>query len=157
MRMTAIVSDLVFFYIPVLLFLKSTNINKRMVNALLFLVMLIPPFILIDHGHFQYNCVMLGLVLYAYVAILANHDYLGCVLFTIALSTKQMTMYYALGFFGILLGKALFNNRVISATYKLSLNKYNLIGFGTDVMTYGWMVIFTTFVLWSPWISWEKP
>lgn len=157
MRMTAIVSDLLFFYIPVVLFLKSININKRMVNALLLLIFLVPPFILIDHGHFQYNCVMLGLVLYAYVAIMAGHDYLGCVLFTIGLSTKQMTMYYALGLFGILLGKALFNNRVISPTYKLSLTKYNLVAFGTQVASYGWMVIFTTFVLWSPWVSWNQP
>jgi alpha-1,3-glucosyltransferase len=78
MRMTVLASDLLFFYVPVIILLKMFKLNQRLTNTLLLLILCVPGFVLVDHGHFQYNCVMLGLVLAAYIAIVTDHDFVLC-------------------------------------------------------------------------------
>ena len=74
--------------------------------VIVLLLLLQPGLIVIDHGHFQYNCVSLGLALWGVVGVISNHDILGSVAFTLALNYKQMELYHALPFFFYLLGKA---------------------------------------------------
>lgn len=76
-------------------------------SSLLILILLQPALILIDHGHFQYNCASLGLTFWAIIAIMTNYDITGSVLFSLALNYKQMELYHAMPFFCYLLGKAL--------------------------------------------------
>lgn len=99
------------------------------------LVMLLQPsLVLIDHGHFQYphcvdhrindshtpglvfsladyltryNCVSLGLTLWAIIGLGSGRDLLGSAAFMLALSYKQMELYHATPFFFYLLGKCL--------------------------------------------------
>ncbi|XP_052774588.1 dolichyl pyrophosphate Man9GlcNAc2 alpha-1,3-glucosyltransferase-like [Mya arenaria] len=71
------------------------------------LMLLYPGLILIDYGHFQYNCVSLGLALLAVTSLATNHDVLGSVLFCLALNYKQMELYHAMPFFCFLLGTCL--------------------------------------------------
>ncbi|MGK3754694.1 MAG: alpha-1,3-glucosyltransferase [Bacillariaceae sp.] len=56
-----------------------------------------PAIILIDHGHFQYNSVALGLSIASF-SFMVQSDFASCVwggfLFTLALNFKQMTLYY---------------------------------------------------------------
>jgi hypothetical protein len=66
-----------------------------------------PALVLIDHGHFQYNCISLGLTVLAAVAIAKGRHALGSVLFSLALNHKQMTLFYAPAFFAHLLGRCL--------------------------------------------------
>ena len=66
-----------------------------------------PAQILIDHGHFQYNGISLGLTMYAVAAVLSDRDVLGSILFACALNHKQMSAYFAPAFFAHLLGKCL--------------------------------------------------
>lgn len=158
MRMTVIASDIMFFYLPVLALMGLLKLNQRIVNTLLLLILCLPGFILVDHGHFQYNCVMLGLVLAAYISATTGHEYLACTFFSIALSTKQMSMYYALGFFGILLGKALFSSHLLHPTkYVFQPIRIHLIWFVSTVFSYAWVVLLTTVMLWLPWISYNNP
>lgn len=70
MRMTVVVTDLITFFVPVALFHHYWKINTNVSRLQMVLILLLPPFVLIDHGHFQYNCIMLGLVLGAYVAMI---------------------------------------------------------------------------------------
>ncbi len=155
MRMTVLISDILLFYVPVIVLLLNFKLNQRITNIVLMLILCVPGFVLVDHGHFQYNCVMLGLVLAAYMSIIYGHDYIACVLFTAALSTKQMAMYYALAFFSMLLGKALFSSRMINpANYQFDFKRYNVIEFLTLVFSYAWIVVGVTAVIWLPWISW---
>ncbi len=71
-------------------------------------LLLNPAHVLIDHGHFQYNCISLGLALGAAVAIAGcGRHVLGSVLFCAALSHKQMSLFYAPAFFAHLLGRCL--------------------------------------------------
>ncbi|KAI8018035.1 putative dolichyl pyrophosphate Man9GlcNAc2 alpha-1,3-glucosyltransferase [Camellia lanceoleosa] len=54
------------------------------------MILLKPCLILIDHGHFQYNCISLGLVVGAVAPILSNKELLACVLFCLAFNHKQV-------------------------------------------------------------------
>ena len=65
-----------------------------------------PAYILIDHGHFQYNCVCLGLVLWAVHHIVHGRELVGSVCFVAALAYKQMALYFAPSFFFYLAGRA---------------------------------------------------
>jgi alpha-1,3-glucosyltransferase len=54
--------------------------------------------ILIDHGHFQYNSVMHGLVLWAIVMITRGNLVRATVFMVLACMFKQMALYFALPF-----------------------------------------------------------
>ena len=87
-------------------------------KAKLALILLLQPgLILIDYGHFQYNCVSLGLTLWGIIGVISNHYLLGSVAFSLALNYKQMELYHALPFFFFLLGKS-FNNQSTSCQFK---------------------------------------
>ncbi|KAL6498138.1 hypothetical protein OROGR_028535 [Orobanche gracilis] len=102
------------------------------------IILLNPCLILIDHGHFQYNCISLGLTTAAVAAVLSNRDLVGSLLFCLALNHKQnatmehrsgsggydlllglMSAYYAPAFFGYLLGKCLRRQNPIVEVLKL--------------------------------------
>ncbi len=125
----------------------------------LIFILINPTLTLIDHGHFQYNCVSLGLMQIALYYILktttssatsSNKNILtikikgrwlvsASCFFTLALNYKQMELYHALPFFFYLLGIC-----VKSDTYTNGIVKLILIG----------LTVITTFViLWLPFIS----
>lgn len=98
-------------------------------------LLLQPGLILIDHGHFQYNCASLGLALWGIVAVTSHFDLLGSMAFSLALNFKQMELYHSVPFFCYLLGKALRSRN--------PLLKVTLLGI-TVVTTFG--------VLWLPFL-----
>lgn len=74
------------------------------------LAMMQPALLLIDHGHFQYNTVSLGFSLWAFLLVTGdNFRWCICasICFCLALSFKQMTLYYAPAIFFYLLGRCL--------------------------------------------------
>lgn len=143
MRWTVIISD-IYFYVSAVLCIcvdadrmenyvhkrqaKSKNIFKR-VDIATTLFLLYPGIILIDHGHFQYNCVSLGLFLWATFFVIAiENDFLCTVFFCLALNYKQMELYHALPFFVYLFRKCFINLpakksviHVIVRFYKLAM------------------------------------
>lgn len=68
-------------------------------------VLLMPSLLLIDHGHFQYNGVSLGLALLGSMCILTDRDCYGSALFCLSLNFKQMSLYYSPVFFVVLVRK----------------------------------------------------
>lgn len=70
-------------------------------------MLLQPTLVVTDHGHFQYNCISLGLSALAATSIARGQDILGSVLFSLALNHKQMSLFFAPAFFAHLLGKCL--------------------------------------------------
>ena len=101
------------------------NLSTTDYDSLLTLVLVLinPTIVLIDHGHFQYNCISLGLTQLAVYFLLntsANQrnqssiklKWLICAsaLFCMALNYKQMELYHALPFFFYLLGLSLFKS-----------------------------------------------
>lgn len=67
-------------------------------------VLLQPALILIDHGHFQYNTISLGLSMAGAISILRGWHVVGSILYCCAINHKHMALYFAPAFFGYLLG-----------------------------------------------------
>nr|CAI5844499.1 unnamed protein product [Callosobruchus analis] len=82
---------------------KQQGIMPLGASVSIVLALLYPGIILIDHGHFQYNCVSLGLAILAITAILCEKDVMASILFCLALNYKQMELYHAPPFFFYLL------------------------------------------------------
>ncbi|XP_028666773.2 dolichyl pyrophosphate Man9GlcNAc2 alpha-1,3-glucosyltransferase [Erpetoichthys calabaricus] len=108
MRATVLAADLI-VYIPAVFmyaFYFCEGSSKKKASFALS-VLLFPGLILIDHGHFQYNCVSLGFALWGIFFIALQWDILGSFAFCFALNYKQMELYHSLPFFCYLLGKCL--------------------------------------------------
>jgi len=101
MRLSVIVADLLVFFPAVRLFC-GTGVSLSSL-----LLVTYPGLILIDHGHFQYNSISLGLFIMAVALTTRGYDVLGSICFSAALNYKQMELYHALPFFFYLLGKCL--------------------------------------------------
>ncbi|CAA0406130.1 unnamed protein product [Arabidopsis thaliana] len=126
MRWTVLSSDAFIFFPAALFFVlvyhrNRTRGGKSEVAWHIAMILLNPCLILIDHGHFQYNCISLGLTVGAIAAVLCESEVLTCVLFSLALSHKQMSAYFAPAFFSHLLGKCLRRKSPILSVIKLGI------------------------------------
>lgn len=127
MRTTVLIGDIL-IYIPALILYyytcvqldkkkeeskknqKKGNNNKSVLSLKIFdpslsvvLGLLYPGLILIDHGHFQYNSISLGLFICAVICILHRWHISASIFFCLALNYKQMELYHSLPFFFYLL------------------------------------------------------
>ena len=115
-----------------------------------------PALILIDHGHFQYNTVSLGLALWSFHFMAIESSFIGpifgSVLFSLALNFKQMELYHAPAVFAYLLGRC-FRCDYGKKERELSLS-------GTVVFerffALAQTVVATFTVLWLPFILWRS-
>ena len=103
MRLSVIIMDCL-LYLPACVFFVHGRVKSCYSQSLL-LLLFSPALLLIDHGHFQYNSVCLGLVLLSIICIDKNYDCLGSFLFVMAIGYKQIALYYSLVFFVWLLRK----------------------------------------------------
>ncbi|EMC93611.1 glycosyltransferase family 57 protein [Baudoinia panamericana UAMH 10762] len=74
---------------------RQSNINIWEASIALTAILMQPATVLIDHGHFQYNTVMLGFMLTTIASMLAGRPLWSCVFFVGALGFKQMALFYA--------------------------------------------------------------
>jgi len=112
MRATVIVSEY-FTYIPAAVvfvrrFSRLSKVSTWTASIALVAILMQPSTILIDHVHFQYNTVMLGLVLGCMSSLLAERYMWSAIFFVAALGFKQMALYYAFTIFAYLLGRCFF-------------------------------------------------
>ena len=111
MRATVIVSEYLVYIPAAVIFVrrlsKLQGVNTWTAAIALTAILMQPGTILIDHVHFQYNTVMLGLVMASMSSILAGRYMWSCVFFVLALGFKQMALYYAPAMFAYLLGVCL--------------------------------------------------
>lgn len=109
MRGTVMFVDCVFLIPPILLisFHCLTSLKNRywsLFVAFIFITLIKPDLILIDHGHFQYNSLMLGLILYSYYFLITGKLYLCCISYTLAVNSKLMAVYFTPAFIAGLIG-----------------------------------------------------
>ncbi len=118
-----LISELLIFYPSVVLLarklfkpIKKANVDEFYLSSSeisylvsLLLVLLNPTIILIDHGHFQYNAISIGLMQLAVYFLISKAKtntfslIFGSYFFCLALNYKQMELYHALPFFFYLL------------------------------------------------------
>ncbi len=124
-----------------------------------------PAIILIDHGHFQYNSVSLGLALWSFHHITTNSTKIkaddrhssssssfmgpiwGSVLFSLALNFKQMELYHSPAVFAYLLGRCF---RHDNGTVDMKQNNSSMWTVGRRFTALGMAVILTFSLLWLP-------
>ncbi|PGH09632.1 hypothetical protein AJ80_07661 [Polytolypa hystricis UAMH7299] len=115
MRATVVVSEYLIYIPAIVIFLRryarQQGVHSWAASIALVAVLMQPATILIDHGHFQYNTVMLGLVVATLESLVAGRMLWACVFFVAALGFKQMALYYAPVVFAYMLG-ACFSPRV---------------------------------------------
>ncbi|XP_050228341.1 probable dolichyl pyrophosphate Man9GlcNAc2 alpha-1,3-glucosyltransferase [Mercurialis annua] len=131
MRWTVLSSDALIFFPAVLYFVLvyyggHSNGRKTDVALHIAIILMNPCLVLIDHGHFQYNCISLGLAVGAVAAVLSKKDLVASVLFCLSLNHKQMSAYYAPAFFSHLLGSCLRRKNPV-----LEVSKLGFVVFGT--------------------------
>ena len=112
MRATVMVSEH-FIYVPAAVICvrhmaRTYHINSWESSIALTAILIQPATILVDHGHFQYNTVMLGFVLATISSMLAGRALWSCVFFVAALGFKQMALFYAPAVAAYLAGVCLF-------------------------------------------------
>ncbi|RXW25365.1 hypothetical protein EST38_g522 [Candolleomyces aberdarensis] len=110
MRLTVVFFDML-VYIPALIMFVKTwqgTRSKRTQEQALLLLLLQPALLLIDHGHFQYNSVMLGFTLLSINFFATGNDLVAAVFFVLSLGFKQMALYYAPAIGSYLLAKCIY-------------------------------------------------
>ncbi|KAL2022673.1 hypothetical protein VTK56DRAFT_4754 [Thermocarpiscus australiensis] len=112
MRATVIVSEYLVYVPAVVVFVRRfsrlSGVTNWSASVALVAILMQPATILIDHVHFQYNTVMLGLVVASMSSMLAGRNLWSAVFFVAALGFKQMALYYAFSVFAYLLGSCVF-------------------------------------------------
>lgn len=112
MRVSVLISEYLVYIPAVVTFLRRytrmQGVHTWSLSIAMVAILLQPATILIDHGHFQYNTVMLGLVVASLNSILAGRILWACIFFVGALGYKQMVLYYAPVMFSFLLGVCIF-------------------------------------------------
>ncbi|CAH0595286.1 unnamed protein product [Chrysodeixis includens] len=159
MRWTVFLSD-IYFYFTVALCIcmdaervlgkeaRDKSVFKR-TDIATTLFLLYPGIILIDHGHFQYNCVSLGLFLWATFFIIAiENDTLATIFFVFALNYKQMELYHALPFFFYLLRKCFIG---------MPLGRGKFVHFVRSLNKLAIAVVSTFVIVWYPFLNgWDN-
>lgn len=121
MRATVLVADVLVLLPAVLAWVAYCRERKLTTGWTLALLMLLSPgFILVDHGHFQFNNVSLGFALLAATLVCTGRELSGSAFFVFALNYKQMELYHALPFFFMLLGRCNQQPTVVAKLLKLA-------------------------------------
>ncbi|GAB7342465.1 hypothetical protein MBLNU457_g0666t1 [Dothideomycetes sp. NU457] len=126
MRATVIVSEYLTL-VPALVvctryLARLTGVSQWESSIALVAALMQPGLMLIDHGHFQYNAVMLGFVAATMSAMLRGHPVRSCAYFVAALGFKQMALFYAPAVFAYLLGICIFPRINIGRLISIALS-----------------------------------
>jgi alpha-1,3-glucosyltransferase len=125
MRATVLISEYLTYVGLLVIFLRRYTRQQHVdlwdSSIALVAVLMQPATLLIDHGHFQYNTVMLGFAV-ACMANLVQENYArACIDFVACLSFKQMGLFYAPAVFAYLLGSCVVPRINIARFLKIAL------------------------------------
>ncbi|CAL7950277.1 unnamed protein product [Xylocopa violacea] len=153
MRLSVLFVDILIYIPSIIYFISINQVSKNLEEELtifglrkryiyLLIMLIYPGLILIDHGHFQYNSLSLGLFVSAVTAMLQGSFIVGSILFVAALNYKQMELYHALPIFFYILGKHLPVKRQLWSRFNLIM----LLCISVTVVT-------TFLIIWLPFIK----
>lgn len=142
MRATVLLLDVVIYFTAVLAIASALHHHPTNRNYYYYyyywtigLALTQPALILIDHGHFQYNSVALGLTLWSLYYAANNYYVAAAILFCLSLNFKQISLFYSPVVFAYLLGRCFQTNN----------NKGSLLFFTLAIT-----VLLTFALLWAP-------
>jgi len=148
MRATVIVSEYLVLVPAAVICLRNLSrlcgVNQWESSIALVTFLMQPATLLIDHGHFQYNTVMLGFMVASISSIIRGRPLLSCAYFVAALGFKQMALFYAPAMFAYLLGICMFPR--LNASKFFSIAAVTVVSFG---------VLFLPFLLGVAFDSWR--
>lgn len=144
MRLVVIISDVLVFHIGIHLLLKKLYLSSKKREYgkyyLLSFVILISPFLtIIDHGHYQFNCVMHGLYIIAVFFLFDRQFIFAIIFFAMCVNFKQMGMYYSIPFPLFVLKDLIYDWK----SYKYFIGKLILYAISTGICF---------LIIWNPWI-----
>ncbi len=152
MRMAALASE-VFLWAGAYLATRSKT-NRACRELLLLLMLCSPLLVLIDHGHFQFNNVVGGLLWLTTHLMLGKEFTLAAVCFTLALNFKQTSLFYSLPVFGYFVGFILSQSKLITNAKQLCYpTATGIFSFFYHCCFYGLVVGAVTALLWMPFIT----
>ena len=156
MRLFVLISDLLVFHLGVNLFCyyifiyKKKNKNKKpdliKYYVILFLILINPLMIIIDHGHFQFNNVMHGFFMLSVLFLYSENFILSIIFFSFCVNFKQMGLYFAIPFPLYVLKKIFLENK---SNYNITISLMYLI-------IYGIITLITNMIIYLPWLKTEK-
>ena len=157
MRFFVLISDFLVFHLGVNLLCyyffiyskKRRNKNPQILNyyIVLFLILINPLMIIIDHGHFQFNNVMHGFFVLSVLFLFSENYILAIIFYSFCVNFKQMGLYYAIPFPLYVIKKLFFetknnnNNIIISIIY---------------IIIYGIITSITNIIIYLPWLKAQK-
>jgi alpha-1,3-glucosyltransferase len=103
MRASVLAADAFVFFPAVVACALALQRRRETADAVVAFTLSLPALVLVDHGHFQYNCVSLGLFAAAAAAMARNAHATGAALLCLSVYFKQMSLYYAPAFAAYLL------------------------------------------------------
>ncbi len=148
MRLVCLFSDVFIFHFACFLFCKFMFVDKK-INGnenyfkfyiMLFILLVSPIFIIIDHGHFQFNQVMHGLFIFSIYFLYKGNFFFGILFYTLCINFKQMGLYYSIPIFLYII------------KYTLNSVNRNIFKFVFYIILYTFYVLFDFILIWSPWI-----
>ena len=154
MRLSALLFDLI-IYIPAILAYAQLQ-STESAPQLLLLLLLEPALLLMDHGHFQWNSLSLGLAMCAVTAIAKRRYLVGSAAFALALNVKQMQLYYAPAFFIFLLAVACMRGGLKDIT-GLNIKISRFAGAIAAIAVVGIPVIAVFAAIWAPFCVLSPP
>ena len=156
MRLFVLISDFIFFHLGVNFFAYYVFIydkNKRnkkpqIMNyyIILFLILVNPLMIIIDHGHFQFNNIMHGLFIISVLFLYSEKFILAIIFFSFCVNYKQMGLYYAIPFPLFVLKKLFLENK----------KNFNALISLIYVIIYTIITLIINSVIYLPWLKAEK-
>ena len=115
--------------------------------------LLSPLVLLIDHGHFQFNNLVGGLLWLTVWLMLDGQLATAAVTYTLALNFKQTAIFYSLPIFGYYLGCILTKSKLLNNKKLICYPATTMIfSFFYYCFFYAIIVALITAILWMPWI-----
>ncbi|KAK9173055.1 ALG6 ALG8 glycosyltransferase family protein [Cryptosporidium meleagridis] len=96
MRGTVLVSDILVFFSAIVFYWNVSNPvrDKNELNKYLLVTLVSAPYIFVDHSHFQYNCVAIGLVVWSVNFLYCGYHALSIFSIICAVFFKQTMLYF---------------------------------------------------------------
>lgn len=153
MRMSSLISEMI-VYVPALfgvisLVGKQLRVSRMDQIVITCIILCQPSLVMIDHGHFQFNSVMLGTFLFSILDLLKENYILSAVWFMVCILFKQMGLYYAPFIFAFMLSSGFTNYHDISKPLVWKVLRSFRFG---HILAIGLSVIITTVVLLLPFL-----